>query len=308
MSVVRIRTMSAGREHAASGLALLVTAGVLWGTGGLLGRLLTESAGLSSIAVAAVRLGVGGALLTAYLLVTGRRVPRTREAWLRVVATGLLAAVFQAAYFTAVALTSVGLATLVTIGSAPAVVLAACWRTAGVRQVAGVGLALTGLALLVGRPEIALEPGALLAGTLFAVLAGTGFAAMSMLGTRPVAGLDDVTTTGAGFAIGGLVLAPLAATTSWSAFTPDLRTVGLVLALGLVPTALAYTCYFRGLRATSAGLGSVVALLEPLTATVLAALLLGERLGLTGMAGGVLLGIAVAVTARDPRPARVRTS
>ncbi len=296
-------------DPARRGLLMLVLAGVLWGTGGLLGRLLGESTGLSPLAVATLRLSLGGAVLLGYLLCTGRRVPRHRAAWLRVTATGLLAAVFQACYFTAVALTSVSLATLVTIGSAPVIVLVATFRTVARHQIIGVVAALLGLGLLVGVPTA----GGSAVGALFAVLAGTGFALMTLLGTRPVAGLDDVTTTGVGFSIGGLVLAPVVtATSGWSVPT-DLRSMGLLLALAIVPTALAYTCYFRGLRATSAGTGSVLALLEPLTATLLAVALLGERLGALGLAGGALLGAAMLLTSRDPaaaRPAaeRVRTS
>lgn len=298
-------------DPARRGLSLLVVAGVLWGTGGLLGRLLGESTGLSPLAVATLRLLLGGAVLVGYLLATGRRLPRSRAAWSRVAATGLLAAVFQASYFSAVALTSVSLATLVTIGTAPVVVLAARIRTARRAQLVGVGSALLGLTLLVGLPSGGAElapAGSPVAGAVCAVLAGTGFALMTLLGSRPVAGLDDVSTTGVGFTLGGLALAPVVTATSGWSLPADLRGVGLLVALAVVPTALAYTCYFAGLRATSAGTGSVLALLEPLTAALLAVLLLGERWGGAELAGGVLLGLAMVLTAREPEPEPVRTT
>ena len=298
-------------DPARRGLSLLVVAGVLWGTGGLLGRLLGESTGLSPLAVATLRLLLGGAVLVGYLLATGRRLPRSRAAWSRVAATGLLAAVFQASYFSAVALTSVSLATLVTIGTAPVVVLAARIRTARRAQLVGVGSALLGLTLLVGLPSGGAElapASSPLAGSVCAVLAGTGFALMTLLGSRPVAGLDDVSTTGVGFTMGGLALAPVVTATSGWSLPADLRGVGLLVALAVVPTALAYTCYFAGLRATSAGTGSVLALLEPLTAALLAVLLLGERWGGAELAGGVLLGLAMVLTARESEPERVRTT
>jgi DME family drug/metabolite transporter len=54
----------------------------------------------------------------------------------------------------------------------------------------------------------------------------------------------------------------------------------LLALFAVLPTALAYTAYFRGLAAgASPGTGTVLALLEPLTAAVLAAVVLGERLG-----------------------------
>jgi DME family drug/metabolite transporter len=288
------------------GLVLLIAAGMLWGTGGLLGRLLGAATGLSPLAAATLRILLGGAVLVGYLLATGRWLPRSRAAWRRIAATGLLAAVFQAGYFSAVALTSVSLATLVTIGSAPVVVLAARYRSAGRHQLAAVGLALAGLGLLVGTPTAGSADA--LAGVACALLAGTGFAVMTLLASNPVPGLDDVTATGLGFTAGGLVLAPIVTATSGWSWPTDLRGLLLLVALAVVPTALAYTCYFRGLRATSAGTGSVLALLEPLTAAVLAALLLGERLGAVGVAGGLLLAVAMLLAARSGAPERVRIS
>lgn len=290
-----------------SGVPLLVLAGVLWGTGGLLGSTLAGATGLSPLAVATYRLAAGGLLLCGYLGLTGRRVPARRDAWSRVAATGGLAALFQASYFTAVGSASVGLATLVAIGSAPVFVLVAQWRRGGVdrRSAGSAGVALLGLGLIVGIPTM--DGAGVLVGALFAVLAGAGFAALTLLAARPVEGLDAPTTTGVGFTVGGIVLVPLAALSpSGLGFDPQPGTVGLLLALGAVPTALAYTAYFRGLRSSSPGVAAVVALLEPLTAATLAALLLGERLGVAGTAGAVLLAVAVAVIGTGPATVRPR--
>ena len=96
----------------------LVASGLLWGTGGVTGTLLGRAAGLSAISVAACRLLAGGGLIVART-VCGKRWPTGRAAWTRIAVTGPLAALFQACYFTAVSLTSVSLATLVTIGEHP---------------------------------------------------------------------------------------------------------------------------------------------------------------------------------------------
>ena len=110
--------------------ALVVAAGLLWGTGGLTGSLLRRVTGLPPMSVAAARLTVGGVLILALLAATGRRPPAGRAAWTRIALTGVLAALYQSCYFAAVALSSVALATLVTIGTAPVIVLAA-GRVAG---------------------------------------------------------------------------------------------------------------------------------------------------------------------------------
>jgi drug/metabolite transporter, DME family len=61
---------------------------------------------------------------------------------------------------------------------------------------------------------------------------------------------------------------------------------------------VAYTPYFRGLRAAAASAAAMLTLLEPLTGTVLATVVLGERLTATGIAGAVILSAAVLLTVR----------
>jgi DME family drug/metabolite transporter len=299
---------AAVRRRPVTGLLYLVTSGLLWGTGGLTGSLLARVTGLSAIAVAACRLTAGGVLIVVFLTVTGRRRPAGRAAWVRIIVVGLLAAFYQSCYFTAVALTSVPLATLITIGAAPVIVLAAdrlTGRPAGRLAAAATALAVTGLGLLVGVPSGFRET-AVLASAAMAVLAAAGFAAITLTGARPVPGLDDLTVTGFGFTVGGLALVPLAQLAGGMSFRPSPAAIGLLVALGTGPTAAAYTLYFRGLRSAAASTAALLALLEPLTGAILAALVLGEQLSTTGMAGAAVIGAAVilAVRADRGRPAR----
>ena len=190
----------------------------------------------------------------------------------------VLAATFQACYFTAVWLTTVGLATLVTIGAAPVVVVAVETLQGRARRgsLPVVVLALLGLGLLVGMPATGADP---LAGAAAAVFAGSAFAVMTLAGARPVPGLDPMVATGASFVVGGLLLAVPTAMLGRLSFPVTFSGVGLLALFAVLPTALAYTAYFRGLGAgASPGTGAVLALLEPLTAAVLAATVLGERL------------------------------
>ncbi|MFI6761899.1 DMT family transporter [Micromonospora sp. NPDC050417] len=298
--------MVAARHRDGVDLFCLVLAGVLWGTGGLLGSLLGRHAGLSPVAVATYRLLIGGALLVGVLLLSGCGLPRGRTAWTRIVVLGLLFAIYQVCYFGAVALTSVSLATLITIGTSPVFVLGADWVTsrqrAGARTVGAIGLAVTGLVLLVGLPAGGHPTTAVLASMALALVAAAGFATVTRLGAMPVSGLAAQAAIGLGFGVGGLILAPLALTTVGMGFRPNLVTVGLLVALATVPTALAYTLYFRGLRTIGASTAVVLALLEPLTGAVLAAVLLHDRLGLAGVAGAVLLTVAVVLAGGASRP------
>ena len=78
----------AARRRPGTGLLYLVTSGLLWGTGGLTGSLLSRTAGLSALSVAAYRLTVGGLLIVVFLTVTGRRWPAGRAAWTRIAVIG----------------------------------------------------------------------------------------------------------------------------------------------------------------------------------------------------------------------------
>lgn len=276
--------------------AALVLAGVLWGTGGLAGSLLAQLAGLHPLAVAAYRLLVGGGIATLVVLLKGGTFPRTAQAAKRLLAVGGLFALFQASYFAAVAFSSVSIATMTTIGAAPVFVTLAAVRKPGRWTLVSVAGTLAGLVLLRWSPE---EPAHLLGGLGFALLAAAGFAALTLLTAKPV--MDPLATTAFGCLIGGVLLTPVA---SWTGMALPLHAdvLAVVCYLGAVPTALAYAAYLRGLATAHPVLGALSAVLEPLTATILAAVLFGERLGVTAWCGAAVLVAALVIGYWRPEP------
>ncbi|PRY02599.1 DME family drug/metabolite transporter [Allonocardiopsis opalescens] len=282
---------------------------MLWGTGGVAGYVLQRTAELHPLAVAAYRLLLGGLAVTLVLAVTGRlaRVPLRGAVVRRLLAAGALLGLYQAAYFASVSLLSVSLATLVTIGSVPVFVTAGMVvltrrRPAG-RLLAALLLAVAGLVLLAGAPGLEADGWGTAAGVGAALLAGLGFAVLTLLNRTSVPGLDALGVTGLGCLVGGaLLLGPAAfaglavpaTAASWAA----------ALYLGAVPTALAYVAYFSGLRTAPTSAAALAVILEPLTATVLGVLLLGDRLSTAGAVGALLLAAAVAVEYAAPRRRR----
>ncbi len=102
-----------------------------------------------------------------------------------------------------------------------------------------------------------------------------------------------VPVTLAGFAGGALLLTPLALAGGLQ-FTTDPWALAVLLYLGIVPSAAAYAMFFRGLQSVPGAVASIATLLEPLTATALATVFLGERLAPGALAGGLLVLAAVA--------------
>jgi drug/metabolite transporter, DME family len=71
--------------------------------------------------------------------------------------------------------------------------------------------------------------------------------------------------------------------------------------LGLVPTAMAYILFNTGLSSVRATTASVIVLVEPLTATMIAVLFLGEQLTQLALLGMTILMLSVVVLALAER-------
>src|SRR5262249_15224164 len=162
----------------------------------------------------------------------------------RIIAVAALAAIFQCAYFGAVAVGTVSAATLITIGSAPIfVVLAEAIRDRrwpGPVAIRPVLTGVLGLTLLIGAPARRASLAASPAGPGLAAISGLAFAGFTMLGRRPLVGIDELNAAGYGFLLGGAALALATVPFAPLGFAVSGRNLGLVLLFATVPTALAY--------------------------------------------------------------------
>jgi len=112
----------------------------------------------------------------------------------------------------------------------------------------------------------------------------------------------------ASFALGGVLLLPVLATSDLG-WLGTLDGAAMALFLGAIPTALAYVLFARGLRHLTPGETATLTLAEPLTATGLGILALGERPGVAAAVGAglVLAGLLTlaAPARREREPAAV---
>jgi DME family drug/metabolite transporter len=282
------------------GFLLVVLAALCWGTAGVSGRLVAERSGLGPLDIAWYRMAIGALVLVALHLAARRRprpapaVPLTRPLVVRLVLVAAGLGAYQLAFFAAVAHAGVSVSTLVALGLAPLLIavggtLLGHGRPDRATLIALV-VALVGLVLLVGITAGAGAGTSVLLGALLATGSALGYAVVTLAGGRVPAG---VPVTLVAFAGGALLLTP-AALAAGLRFPHDATSVALLLYLGLVPSAIAYRFFFAGIRTVPGPVASIVTLLEPLTATVLATSFLGERLTVPALAGGVLVLTAVA--------------
>jgi DME family drug/metabolite transporter len=261
--------------------------------------------GTDPVGVGAARILVGGTLLVAVAVVTrgGIRGPRWTPVPVLAAVAGV--AVYQLAFFAAVADTGVAVGTIVALGSAPTLAGLFEWlldrRVPDPRWAAATALACAGVAMLAlsgGEASVSLP------GIGMAIVAGGSYAVYTLAAKRLLtAGHAPEAVMAVAFGLGALALLPALALSS-----PDwlLRTDGIALALflGTIPTALAYVLFARGLRRLSASETATLTLAEPLTAGALGAVVLAEPLTTMSAAGaGLVLAGLLALAIRVPVPA-----
>ncbi|HEY9375264.1 DMT family transporter, partial [Streptomyces sp.] len=301
-------------------LAYLVVAGIAWGTAGAAASLVFRASDLGPLALSFWRcLGGLVLLLPAVLLRRGRSgagtpaaaEPRGRRL-LRILGTGIGLTGFQSAYFAAVEATGLAVGTVVTLGAGPVLIALGARLLMGERLGRGgamaVAGALAGLAVLVlGGGSAEVRP----LGVALAVLSAAGYAAITLLTRwlgRDGGGADSLSTTAWAFAVGSVGLLPMAAVEGLLPHTGrPLEVIGLLVYVAAVPTALAYALYFAGAAVVRSATVSVIMLLEPVSAALIAVTLLGEELTAATVGGTLLLLTAVTgLAAAEARTAAAR--
>lgn len=284
------------------GLALIIAAAALWGTTGTAQALGPETS--DPLAVGLVRLLVAAPGLLAISWVSGDSPRRAGTRWQPILLAGLGMAAYQPAFFTAVKLTGVALGTVIAIGSAPLLAGLLGWAVEGDKPRRAWWLAtaigITGVALIAVAGD---DSGASLRGVGLALAAGLAFAVYIVASRRvvgvanPVGGMSLVFGVAAVISLPMLAIADLA----WLASTAG---VVMSLHLGLVTTAAAYALFSVGLRTTPSGSAATASLAEPMTASLLGVLVLGEAPGAAGWLGMglILAGLALLASRQTVSP------
>ncbi|MEV5439773.1 EamA family transporter [Streptomyces sp. NPDC052682] len=295
------------------GLLYLIVAGAAWGTAGAAASLVYRASDMGPVALSFWRCAAGLVLLLAARLTAPRGRSGAREPWrrraVRAGVTGLGLAVFQTAYFAAVQATGLAVATVVTLGAGPVLIALGARLTLGERLgrggAAAVAGALAGLAVLVlGGGEATVRPW----GVVLALLSAAGYSLMTLLTRRwgRGGGTDAAGATVGAFAVTSLCLLPFAVAEGLLPHTAEpVRVLWLLAYVAAIPTALAYGLYFAGAAVVRSATVSVIMLLEPVSAAVLAVVLLGEHLTAATVTGTLLmLGSVTGLAVAEARGAR----
>lgn len=251
----------------------------------------------SSLGVAAVRLVIGAAALWVFTSIVADGSSRLRTARSRTwILAGAGQAIYGATFFAAVRSTGVAIGTVVALGSAPLITGALSFALTrsrpSSRWLIATALAIVGIGLIVSSDTAS---NASITGVVFALCAGLGYAIFALASKSLMStGMQSNAVMARVFGLAALFLAPvlLFIDVSWVTTVDGAL---LALWLGIVTVALAYWAYAEGLKRLKPREATMLTLFEPAVATILGAVILGERPSTVAWIGIVIVAVAILV-------------
>jgi drug/metabolite transporter (DMT)-like permease len=277
----------------AYGYLLIVAASIIWGTMGVLATFAFEY-GVNPVTLIALRLLISSATILAPIILFKRKLLRIQK---RDIPQFLVFGVFATAlqritYFYAVDLTTVTIAAILfyTYPIFVTVYSSLFLKEKGTSlTISAIILTFVGVALVVKAYDVA-RLNASLAGVIFGIVSSLFFALYFLVTKRLRKEYTNWTLILYGDGIGALMLTPVICY-SFSSFVNYPSQLWLIiLTIALIPSLLAYLLYSYALKHVEYSKGSILSVIEPLSAAVFSATILGEN-----FAPLQIIGVALAL-------------
>ncbi len=282
------------------GYWLVLAAACLWGTNGTAQALAPQAA--RPVIIGTLRILLGGLTLLVIAALRGSLRDGKRWPLLPTLFGALSMAAYQLFFFAGVARTGVAIGTIVGIGSTP--ILAGPigylvrrerpsrrWVVATLLGVVGSGL------LIAAGETIHID----LLGIFLAICAGGSYAVFTTLSKGLIEQHAPEAVMAVTFCLGACFVLPLllGANLAWLAQPAGFL---VILHLGVITAALAYTLFARGLKLVPISTAATLTLGEPLTAGLLGVLFLHEKLNSLAVAGILMIFAGLVVLAAEKSP------
>ena len=282
---------------------LLLSLGAIWGGSFFFAKVATAELPTFSIVVG--RVAIAAAALWLYVALVRPAMPRRPGLWREFLILGFVnnAVPFTLIFWGQREIAS-GLAAILNAMTPVFAVMLAHALTADEKltrgKAAGVGFGVAGAVVLVGADALGGLGSHVLA--QLAILCGTVAYALAGIYGRRFKGVPPAVTAAGQVTASSLIMLPiwLYVDRPWTLAMPGLETIGAMLGLALLCTAFGYILYFRILATAGATNLMLVTFVNPVSAILLGALILGERLEARHFAGMAL--IALGLAAIDGRP------
>ncbi len=284
------------------GALLVMGAGCLWGTFGILTKTTYAFTTLGPISLAWYRLIFAIPFVGLVIFIKHYPISISRREGVLFIGFGFFSlTLFEALYFTSLVYTTVQHAAAL-LYTAPAFVAVLSWFFLKERmtpaKIAAIILSMLGAFLILGLGS----NGPLFAsrtqiGDWLALSSGLAYSSWYIFGKILCRNREPAVTSFLGLCIGAAMLFPLAIALEGLRLPQTLTAWELVATVGIVPTAIAYLLYLAGLKLIDATSASVFAIVEPLTSAVLAFYIFQETLAYASFVGfGLIISSIILIS------------
>lgn len=277
------------------GYGEIITAAALWGTAGILVRMINDMTPLSIIFY---RVALAFMILSVIFLLSGNlNKLRLKDKKLYLVLFSVLQITTMLTFFISIKEASVPIAVLL-LYTAPLYVTAFSplllkERSTGKGWLA-LCLSIAGVILIIdpGKLELSLK----LTGIIAGLLSGISYAFQIMTSKYISKSYSGYNQAFWSFMIAMVLLLPAAAVP----LNVVSGNIGYLILLAIFPTILAISLYFNGLNKVRASSASILGLIEPVSAVFLSILILHESISIPVILGGALILAGAALVTREP--------
>lgn len=282
-------------SKATRGVIVTLIGAVMWGFSGACGQYLLSVKQLNPSWLAATRMLCAGVLLIIFGLMTQKEAmvnilkePKER---LRLVLFAIFGLTFcQFSYLTAISYSNAGTATVLQYLGPAMIMIASCFMTKKLpsgREVLAILLAILGTFLLATHGNI---NSLVLSrqGLIWGLLSAVSLMLYTMLPERIIGRWGSTVVTSYGMLIGGVFL--FFTSRYWQyQIDFDLGTILGVTAMVVIGTALAFTLYLQGVSDIGSVKASMLACVEPVSATIFSVIWLNTSFSIMDFAGLVAI-------------------
>lgn len=295
-------------NSSALGPALIILAGICWGSLGIFVRKLAEY-GLSPIQIVCIRVVLAALFFSVILLIKD---PKGFRISLRDIPLFLGLGIgsilfFTVCYFTAISMMTLSTAAILLYTSPIWIMLMSLIffkEKLTAKKVLALVLAFGGCVLVSGLSDGNMT----LAGLLVGLGSGIGYGLYSILGTVALRRYSPFTVTTWTFivaAVGSILISQPADLAAKISAAPSLSgLLGFSLLTALVTAVIPFLAYTLGLRRVEASKAGILATVEPMVATLFGILVFSEPLTLMSGIGVLLILAAVVLLNVSSKPAR----
>ncbi|MBU2972161.1 EamA family transporter [Pseudoalteromonas sp. C2R02] len=293
-------------EHL-KGVIAIIIASFLWGT---TGTAASYSSDVSSFAIGAFSMGIGGVLL---VITARKKLLLDYKVMLEqpkvLILGGVCVAIYPLAFYTSMQLSGIAIGTVISIATAPffAAILERIIskKSISLQWILSFVVGAIGIALLtLGKDQsnnTAYRINQQSLGILLGCIAGLTYAGYSWAARRLIeSGVHSKSSMSGLFGCAALLLLPSLWFTGDNLFSSSTNAL-VSLYMAIIPMFLGYLLFGFGLNYIDASKATLITLIEPLVATILAVFIIGEKFKVIGWIGVILISLCLLMQSIKPQ-------